>query len=74
MSEAKSGGDDKAIWRVGPEAVKRGGEVGGAYLDSIGITDMALMNEAQWTLFLTKVVGGALLAAIGDVYGDEVPF
>jgi hypothetical protein len=66
--------DGKPIFRIDEAAILKGGEVGGQYLDSIGKTDLADLNRAQWTLFLKKVVGASLIAAIGDVYGAQIPF
>ncbi len=66
--------DNAPIWRVDSKAVLKGGEVAGQYLDAIGKTDLADLNPTQWEMFCTKLVGGALLAAIGDVYGDQIPF
>lgn len=62
------------IFRIDERAVLRGGEVGGQYLDEIGVTDLAALNKAQWLLFCTKVVGGAFLASVGDIHGDQIPF
>lgn len=65
---------DPPIFKVDEKAVLRGGEVAGQYLDEIGISDLCKLNKAQWTLFCTKLVGGALLASIGDLYGSSPPF
>ena len=69
MSENKD-----PIWRIDAKAVLRGGEVAGQYLDSIGKTDLASLNAAQWEAFCTKLVGGALLAAVGDIHDGQIPF
>lgn len=62
------------IIKIGETAVLKGGEVAGQYLDEIGKTDLASLTKAEWTIFCTKLVGGAFLFAVGDVYGGQVPF
>lgn len=69
-----AGKGDGPIFRIDERAVLRGGEVGGQYLDDIGKTDLADLSKEEWATFLTKVVGGAFLASVGDVYGDQIPF
>jgi hypothetical protein len=67
-------GVKQPIFRIDEAAVLKGGAVGGAYLDKIGKTDLAELNKEQWAMFLEKVVGAAMAAAVGDIYGFEVPF
>jgi hypothetical protein len=62
------------IFRVDEAAILKGGQVAGQYLDEIGKSDLADLTKAEWAAFLTKAVGGALLAAVGDVYGGQIPF
>lgn len=44
--------------RIEALARDHGGAEGGAYLDTIGKTDLATMTEDQWREFLSKVIGG----------------
>ncbi len=39
-------------------AMIAGGEAGGAYLDSLGKTDLARLTEAEWDAFVEVVVTG----------------
>lgn len=39
-------------------AMKIGGHAGGAYLDSIGKTDMATLSKEEWELFLEQIILG----------------
>ena len=36
------------------------GKCGGKYLDKIGVTDLAKLNEQQWHRFIECVLGGAI--------------
>lgn len=40
------------------QAMLAGGDAGGAYLDGLGKTDLALLTVQEWETFLAKVVGG----------------
>jgi Family of unknown function (DUF6511) len=40
------------------EAMRAGGDAGGAFLDEIGKTDLALLTGEEWETFLTRVIGG----------------
>ena len=62
------------IWKVDAKAVLKGGEVAGQYLDSIGKTDLASLTPDEWLAFCTKLVGGAFLAAVGDIHDGQIPF
>lgn len=62
------------IFRIDQAAALKGGEVAGQYLDGIGKFDLSQLSAEEWAAFCMKLVGGACLAAIGDVYGDQVPF
>jgi hypothetical protein len=39
-------------------AMQKGGEAAGAYLDSIGQTDLAELNQFQFVGFFAKFMGG----------------
>ena len=39
-------------------AIQHGGEMGGEYLDSLGKTDLASLEQTQWLTFLECVVTG----------------
>lgn len=39
-------------------ALLAGGRMGGEYLESLGVTDLAALGEAQWLQFLRCVLGG----------------
>ena len=64
-------------------AFVRGGEMGGEYLDSIGKTDLEMLNPDEWLTFIEAVVTGycdslrALAARDAERLGrmaPEVPF
>lgn len=74
---------------IDEEAIKIGGDAGGAYLDTIEKTDLSLLTSEEWRRFCTTLVFYALDAATksggaGDmrfariererVVVDEVPF
>lgn len=40
------------------ESMLKGGEAAGQYLDSIGQTDLAALNQEQFLLFFAKFMGG----------------
>lgn len=40
------------------KSLAHGGEKGGEYLDQIGRTNLAELNEEQWTTFLGKILDG----------------
>lgn len=40
------------------ESIKAGGAVAGQFLDSIGQTDLAQLDELQFLHFFTKFMGG----------------
>jgi len=39
-------------------ALAYAGDMGGAYLDSLGLTDLAQLSPKQWQTFLGCVIGG----------------
>ncbi len=62
--EGEQGGDlDKIVpplLMLDESAIKRGGERGGAYLDSLGRYDLSQLTPEEYTYFATCVVTGAL--------------
>lgn len=40
------------------QSLQAGGEAAGAYMDSIGQTDLAELNQEQFLLFFAKFMGG----------------
>lgn len=59
--------------KIGREASLAGGRRAGEYLDNLGITDLAAMNEEQWTAFCVQLVSGALIHALSEVYSTQLP-
>ena len=49
--------------------VLRGGNEGGAYLDSVGQSDLQKLTPDQWSTFLITVVNGANRAAGERIVG-----
>ena len=49
--------------------VLRGGNEGGAYLESVGVTDLQALTPEQWSTFLVTVVNGANKAAGERIVG-----
>ncbi|WP_435018473.1 DUF6511 domain-containing protein [Tundrisphaera sp. TA3] len=39
-------------------ALLAGGRMGGEYLDSLGVSDLAALDDGRWLQFLRCVVGG----------------
>ncbi|WP_337187564.1 DUF6511 domain-containing protein [Phenylobacterium sp.] len=39
-------------------ALLTGGQAGGEYLDSLGVSDLARLDDGQWLQFLRCLVGG----------------
>ena len=69
------------VFKIDAACVKAGGDRGGAYLDAIGITDLAKLNPAQYQKFAGLVVAAAFSKAmdgwidsIGCNTDDGVPF
>lgn len=68
------------LFKIDQNAVRKGGAKAGAYLQSIGITDMTKMNVAQWEQFCFILVAGSFGAAMEawvDSFGcnsEEIPF
>lgn len=59
--------------RVENMAMTEGGNAGGAYLDSIGKTDLATLTPAEWEEFLKTVIAGYRVA-LKIKLRDEAPF
>lgn len=55
------------------EAIREGGFAGGDYLDSIGKTDLAILNETEFYSFCAAVVSG-YTQALAKAADDEIPF
>lgn len=62
------------------QAMRAGGDAGGAYLDGLGKTDLALLTVEEWETFLEKIVGGYCDALrqsaqlLSTAQDDGVPF
>lgn len=54
-------------------AVAKGGEAAGAYLEQIGITDLARLSETQWETFC-QTLFSATCADLQRQADDEIPF
>lgn len=63
--------DEMAIFKLDKTASVRGGAKAGQYLSSIGQTDLARLNVAQFEHFCHILVSGAMSAAM-DVYVTEL--
>lgn len=48
--------------------VMMGGDLGGAYLEDIGKTDLATLTQEEWLIFCARIVAGALSPT------DQIPF
>lgn len=59
--------------RIESLAAGAGGEEGGAFLDSIGKTDLATMSDAEWFEFCRRIVAG-YRKALKTTLKDEAPF
>lgn len=69
-----SDNNKEPIFRVDSIACLKGGAVAGQYLDSLGKSDLSILSKGEWEAFCVKLVGGALLASVGDVYDSQIPF
>lgn len=54
-------------------ALEEGGNAGGEYLDSIGKTDLAELDEFEWSTFLSRVFVG-YADSMREIVSREVPF
>lgn len=57
------------IAHLTPDDCLRGGEEAGAYMDSIGVTDMALLTPDQFRTVCILIVNGANRAAGERIVG-----
>jgi hypothetical protein len=65
---------EDVVYTIDVAACLKGGELGGAYLDSINV-EFPGLNKEQWAIFLTRVVGGAMMAAkVIDLHDGKPPF
>lgn len=55
------------------EAIRKGGMSGGAYLDQIGVTDMARLSKEQWNEFCGKIFQG-VCDELRKQADDEIPW
>lgn len=54
-------------------ALEDGGNAGGEYLDAIGKTDLASLDEHEWRTFLGKVLTG-YAEGMREIVSREVPY
>ena len=59
--------------RIESLAAQKGGEEGGAYLDEIGVTDLAKLTPDCWAEFCRRLVAGYRKALVRDLR-NEAPF
>ena len=59
--------------RLDSLAAGKGGEKAGEYLEQIGKTDLATMNQTEWFEFCRRLVAGYRSALKNDLR-DEAPF
>ena len=59
--------------RIESLAAGKGGDEGGAFLDSIGKTNLETLSPDEWYEFLRRVVAGYRKALVADLKG-EAPF
>lgn len=55
------------------EALNAGGNAGGEYLESIGVTDLAALDAVQWREFLARILEG-YSAAMREAAKTTAPF
>lgn len=60
--------------RAEQHAVQEAGDAAGAYLDSIGKTDLATLTEAEWGEFCRRMVRGFETAMREAIRRHEAPF
>jgi hypothetical protein len=56
------------------DALEHGGEAGGAYLESIGKTDLAKLSTGEWNSFLERIVDGFGCRMRARLCNSNVPF
>jgi len=65
---------DKALTLYEARALAAGGNDAGSYLDSIGKTDLATLEQTEWTFFLSTILKGYAEAMRVAVASGEAPF
>lgn len=55
------------------QALEDGGNAGGEYLDEIGKTDLASLDEDEWGTFLGRVLVG-YADSMREIVSREVPY
>lgn len=63
----------KALDRFEEQALGEGGNAGGAYLDEIGKTDLAELDDFEWRTFLGKVLVG-YADGMREIVSKEIPY
>ena len=59
--------------RIESLAAGKGGDEGGAFLDTIGKSDLATLSPDEWFEFCRRIVAGYRKALVADLKG-EAPF
>lgn len=54
-------------------ALEDGGNAGGSYLDEIGKTDLASLDEDEWSTFLSRVLTG-YADSMREIVSREIPY
>jgi len=54
-------------------ALDDGGNAGGSYLDEIGKTDLASLDEYEWATFLSRVLTG-YADSMREIVSREIPY
>jgi hypothetical protein len=65
---------DKAFDAFEQRAIQAAGEAAGAYLDSIGKTDLAQLTAAEWSVFCVTMVRSFGDAIRAEVESGKPPF
>jgi hypothetical protein len=63
----------KDLDRFEQQALEEGGNAGGAFLDSVGKTDLAALDDHEWREFLRRVLFG-YADGMREIVSKEVPF
>lgn len=59
------------------ETVKRAGDRGGAYLESIGKTDLVTLTKEEWNYFVLCILAGSVERSVARFLGcleQKIPF
>jgi hypothetical protein len=54
-------------------ALEDGGNAGGEFLDEIGKTDLASLDEVEWSTFLSRVLTG-YADSMREIVSKEIPY